>query len=397
MTHSKKSVCLISSDINGRNLRLQPWRYLSEVARQLTKQGHEVNIITDGSDKETVIFGLRLHRIPTVSNARWQDNRALQRTIAALNPDVVLWHMGLTSLLHQQFDPGVAVPVVGIFTSPIYGLTDLTRIGLRRIVNGHQLSGIHAIGTLLPNFILRQTAAQNSHLRHLVVQTNSTGERLRKNRLTQLPISTIEPGVDEVWQQNGRSAPPTDLRHQLGYKADDKVVLYFGSPAPLRGLHTLVKAVQKMGTSIKLLILSRRHAGELMDEDVELRQLLETEEMQSRSQIISGYLAPERLVAHIAAADIVALPFELVPSDAPLSLLEAKALGKPVVTTEVACLPELVADGAHYLAKPADAASLAHALNEAAHDLEKKASISLLSVRRWQQVGEEWSHLIQTV
>jgi glycosyltransferase involved in cell wall biosynthesis len=399
MTYSPQNVCLISSGMNGRNLRLQPWRYLSEVARQLTRKGHAVNVITDGSEMETAVSGFSIHRIPTVSQTRWQENRALQRTIAALKPDVVLWHMGLTSLLHQRFDPGGDVPVIGIFTSPMYGITDLTRVGLRHLMNGHQLSRPHMVGTFLPKYILRHTVTQNKSLRHLVVQTNNTWQQLQQARLTKLPISVIAPGVDMVWQ-NGRSVPPTGLREDLGYGDSDVIVLYFGSPAPLRGLHTLIKAVQKAETAVpalKLLILSRRHAGELMNEDVALRRLLTAQEMQNRSRIISGYLSPERLVAHITASDIVALPFEIVPSDAPLSLLEAKALGKPVVTTRVACLPELVADGPHFLAKPADASSLACALTDAAHNLGNVASTTVPSVRGWHQVGEEWSQLIQDV
>ena len=108
----------------------------------------------------------------------------------------------------------------------------------------------------------------------------------------------------------------------------------------------------------------------------------------------------------MAACDLVALPFEIVPSDAPLSLLEAQALGKPVVTTNVGCLAELVSQGAGYLAQPADPHSLAQALRQAACDLHTQAGRTAptngaLETRRearsWQQMGEEWSSLIQSL
>ncbi len=396
--HTRKSVCLITGGINGRNIRLQPWRYLSEVALQLKQQGHEVTVVTDGSQTETAVSGTHAQQIPSVSNPFWQENRPLLQTITEIQPDIVLWHIGLTSFLHQRFDPGLDVPVVGVFTSPIYEFTDLARIGVRRIVAGRQLSGVHTMGTMLPHTLLRQIASRNKHLQQLVVQTQTTRYRLQQSGLTRLPVSVIGPGVDAVWA-NGSSTSSNYLRQQLGYHDEDVVVIYYGSSAPLRGLHTLIKAVQMVGTAvptIKLLILNRRHVGELMKEDTELRQLLSEQAMQNRGQIISGFLAPDDLVNHILAADIVALPFELVPSDAPLSLLEAKALDKPVVTTEIACLPELVADGLHYLARPADASSLAHALTRAAHELPSNKHTSP-SIRGWQQVGEEWSQLIQAV
>jgi glycosyltransferase involved in cell wall biosynthesis len=132
------------------------------------------------------------------------------------------------------------------------------------------------------------------------------------------------------------------------------------------------------------------------------------------------------------ATDIVALPFELVPADAPLSILEAQALGKPIVTTRVASLPEMAAAGVSYLAEPADPVSLAQALLEAAVDLGRQQSEDSLAVARepldslavacrpldslavacrpleppeqdkrmirsWRKVGEEWSQLVQAL
>ncbi len=374
-------------------MRLQPWRYLVEVARQLKRQGHEVSVISNGAEDDD----LATHRILSVSNSCWQENRSLKEAIAAIQPDVLLWHVGLSSLLHQRLDVGIPIPTVGIFTSPIYQFRDLARLGVRRIVRERGLTAVHTAATLTPNFLLRRGLSQNSHLQRLVVQTETTRTQLQQAKLDRTPISVIAPGVDEVWKNNGDSS---ELRQRLGYSPSDVVVLYFGSPARLRGLHTLIEAIKKSSASnsaLKLLVLSRRHAGELMAEDAALHDLLSQDGMASRTQIISGFLQPENLVAHLAASDIVALPFELVPSDAPLSLLEAQALGKPIVTTTIACLPELVANGPHYLAKPADANSLASAITAAANDLCGNKPTGAFEPRRWHEMGESWSRLIQTL
>lgn len=396
---SRKSVCLISGGLQTRNMRLQPWRYLFEVIHGLRRQGHEVTVITEDEESETAVSHPYFRRIPTISNRHWRENQQLLQTIAEIQPELILWHIGLTSFLHQQFDPGLDVPVVGVFTSPLYETSNLTHVNPCRTINSRQINCIHTMGTLLPNRLLHQMTSRSKHLQQIVVQTKTTGHQLQQSYLSKLPISVIPPGVDAVWE-NGRFPYTQQLRQILGYDETDVVVLYFGSPAPLRGLHTLIEAVKLAKTAvptIKLLILSRRHADELVEEDAELRNLLADPDIRERSQIISGYLEPENLVNHISVSDIVALPFELVPSDAPLSLLEAKALGKPVVTTQIACLPELVADGPHYLAQPSDAASLAHALSQAAHDLPSINYITAPSVRRWSQVGVEWSQLIQAV
>ena len=218
----------------------------------------------------------------------------------------------------------------------------------------------------------------------------------------------IRPGVDEAW----RAFPLSDaseIRTRLGYAPTDIVILYFGSPVPLRGLHTLIKAFELARRdirSLKLLVLSRRRRDELLCEDAELDCLLSYNELSQHVKVISGYLDRETLVKHVAASDVVALPFELVPSDAPLSLLETQALGKPIVTTDVACLAELVSGGDSYLAQPADPYSLAQALQKASEDRgARSAGSGMISersaiqsgIRSWQQMGKEWSQLIQNL
>ncbi|HRQ42059.1 MAG TPA: glycosyltransferase family 4 protein [Chloroflexota bacterium] len=378
---------------------MQPWRYLFEVACQLSDLGHAVSIITNGASPAFVppAENVTIHHLPTVSNPWWKPNRALQQTIQQLKPDVIFWHVGLTSFLHQRLRHAGAAPIVGIFTSPIYHLRELAPLGVERVVSGFHLTLVHILGTLAPKWLLRRLATNNHQLQRLVVQTETTRQMLLSTGVWLKNIDVIKPGVDEVWSQF-QTNRGNDLRVRLGYHPGDKVVLYFGSPAPLRGLHTLIKAVQQAATAVpdlKLIILSRRHTSELIQEDAQLRQLLAHSETEGRVQAINGYLEAEELVAHLAVADIVALPFELVPSDAPLSLLEAKTLGKPVVTTTSACLPELVADSPHYLARPADTDSLADALIRAVNDLDCEQSHLFPTRRTWQQVGSEWAHLIQ--
>jgi glycosyltransferase involved in cell wall biosynthesis len=62
------------------------------------------------------------------------------------------------------------------------------------------------------------------------------------------------------------------------------------------------------------------------------------------------------------AGDAVCLPFELLPSDVPLSILEAMALKQSVITTYVACIPELVGNDRGFLIPPASVSSLARQL-----------------------------------
>lgn len=457
MSNKPQTVCLISGGMVEKNIRLQPWRYLHEVAKQLAAQDYDVTVISDGYDhslgtqnghaqndhaqavQQDMLAGVSVRRLASVSRPKFgthrlrsadQDaNQALTKAVRDVSPDVILWHVGVTSFLHQQMTNWPDVPIVAILTSPIYQFGDLQRLGLAKLVKNRDLSAIHIAGTLLPRTNMRTVLNSNVFSR-VVVQTETIRQKLLTQGVEADNITVIAPGVDHEWfgkstpagsdeNENGDSI--TQYRDQLGYEATDKVILYYGSPAPLRGLHTLIRAVEvahKQDESIRLLVLSRRHADQLMNEDQELRELLSRSDVQQYTQIIDGFLEPETLVEFVSSTDIIALPFELVPSDAPLSLLESKALGKPIVTTNVACLPELAAGGPYYVAEPADPHSLASALLRAAGELSitetcterpsDMPSIKNLSsdeafdvtasnatVTCWERVGEKWSRLIQ--
>jgi glycosyltransferase involved in cell wall biosynthesis len=146
---------------------------------------------------------------------------------------------------------------------------------------------------------------------------------------------------------------------------------------------------------LRLLILNRRRPGELTRETARLDALIRSAGVATHVRVIDGALRPAALVEHVAVADLVALPFELVPSDAPLTIGEALALGKPVLTTRVACLPELAAAGRHILVPPGDVAALSAALVRAAADCPSARLDPALEPRPWAAVGRAWSHLVE--
>jgi glycosyltransferase involved in cell wall biosynthesis len=148
--------------------------------------------------------------------------------------------------------------------------------------------------------------------------------------------------------------------------------------------------------ALRLLLLSRFRLGELTQEVRKLVNTVESSPVREKIQIVNGFLEQQQLVEYIDAAQIVALPFELVPSDAPLSMLEAAALGKPVVTTNISCLPELAAKGLHFLAEPGDTASLTQALMQAATHLQPQDESKTIVPRRgWEEVGKEWQSFLE--
>lgn len=106
--------------------------------------------------------------------------------------------------------------------------------------------------------------------------------------------------------------------------------LYFGPLSPEKGLLTLIEAAARAGVQLRIAgagpqhdTLRRRAAA--LEADVEF----------------TGHLSGDRLTHAIAAARATVLPAEWY-ENAPMSVLESFALGKPVIGAHIGGIPELI-------------------------------------------------------
>ncbi len=133
--------------------------------------------------------------------------------------------------------------------------------------------------------------------------------------------------------------------------AHGRHILYFGRLSPEKGLDVLIDAAASAGASLVIVGDGPKRA--------ELEAQART--LGSRC-VFTGHLKGAALWAHVEAASAVALPsvwYEIAPK----SILEAQARARPIVTTEIGGLPELVEDGVTGLVvKPGDRVGLAGAL-----------------------------------
>ena len=397
-------VTLVSSGLNRPNLRRQPWRYLLQVACTLAEGGHHLHLLSDGTPRlpdQDQLAGLPLTNLPSVVDRPFTANPDLARMIDALAPDLVLWHVRPATFLHLSTPRRLSLPVVGLFTSPLHRRAELSRLGIARLVRRWPHIAPHLLSLLVPGLLLRRALpcgpmARRGLLQGLVVQCDTTRRRLIDRGLSPGCVHVIRPGIDPAWFDATPSpAQRAQRRRQLGYDPQDVVAGFLGPPAPLCGLSTLLRAAQiarQQDPAIKLLALSPQPqpAGPLVD------QL----DAPSWSRLETRFPSRKHLIHTLAACDLVAMPFQLVPHDVPLRLLEAMALSLPVITTRVACLPELVPPGAGLCVPPADAPALARALfilasgSELRRRLGQHARQHALSWMASAQVWDPWRHIL---
>jgi len=109
--------------------------------------------------------------------------------------------------------------------------------------------------------------------------------------------------------------------------------LYFGRLSPEKGLPTLIRAAAKAGVPLTIVGTGAQ--------EPELRGVAAA----ARADVtFLGYRSGDALHAAVTAARAVVLPSEWY-ENAPVSVLEAYALGRPVIGARIGGIPELVREG----------------------------------------------------
>lgn len=399
-------ICFVSSGFEDRNRFLQPWCYLVQGAQALSQGGHQVSFISDGYPRfkeESEFLGFPVKRINTLQELPLLGNKNLARTVNEQHPDLVLWHLGLTSFLHLSTLDFVSSPIIGIFTSPIYKLSELLQLGALRLLRNHGLSSVHAVGLLVPAILIQQSF-KHHRLRNLVVESQTTRDKLKQRGVPEASLCVIRPHIDPSWfhtQVNQASNRP--VREKFGFAPDDFVVGYFGAPAPLRGIQALLlagKLAMLTNPSVRLLVLSRVLDEEDSLENDALVRMIKDNDLERQVRIVPGMLSREQLILNLSICDAVALPFELVPSDVPLSILEVMALGIPLITSDVGCIPEMVPEGTGIKVHPRNISLLSEAIITLAGDKQLRQKLAKMGREQalaWSSINDNhqaWNTLV---
>jgi glycosyltransferase involved in cell wall biosynthesis len=149
-------------------------------------------------------------------------------------------------------------------------------------------------------------------------------------------IAVIPPGIDEDFPVLRHE--PEDMRNRYRIPGN-RVVVCVGRLSPEKGLDYLLRAFRTVVDRLP-------DASLLIVGDGPLTNQLEylSRELRLESHIkFAGRLSHEEISSVLAIADVVVLPS--IIEGLPIVLLEAMAMGKPVVASRVGGIPEVVVDG----------------------------------------------------
>jgi len=387
---------IICFEFKESNLRKQPWRYIYEIAKGLQTRGHEVFVITD-TKENTSIDGVRIISVNKLSTPLNGESREVLKILEKENPDKVIMLLGLTSLLRIKFK--IEQPVIGILTSPIYSVKELVKnIGVADLIRYRRPTFIHIVNALIPGFLIKKWSEKFGYI---VVLSNRNKERLIKKKVPDKKIVVIPPGIDEHFFDLPDEEKVRQFRNKISPDGAP-IVMYYTSPLTLRGTDTLVKTLPHIlkKREVRLLILSRPDDANILKEEQKLRELAKKLNVERNIVIASEYLQPDEIKTYLSLANVVALPFKLVLSDVPLSILEAMALGKVVISTDVDGIPEILEDKG-LIVEPNNPKELADAIllalddNKLRKELGESAREYMMQWKRWNDVVVEFVQLLR--
>jgi len=174
-------------------------------------------------------------------------------------------------------------------------------------------------------------------------------------------ISVIYNGVDETIFH---PLNQTESRRKLNLEPNTKYLLFVGTLSRRKGIDVLLSAFKTINRpDVKLSFIGQggdRHLIENFIAEHSWQDLI----------LLPGALPHDQLPLWYAAADIVVLPS--LAEGVPNVILEALAMGKPVVAAEVGGIPEILTDQkAGFLCQPGDLDSLFQTIEKALDFKEK--------------------------
>lgn len=387
-------VCIVCYGLTENNIRLQPWRYFSEIAIGLSKKNFDVTIITDGSSEGQNLTGIPIRHVKKLRKSPFQSNTELVSLIKSEQPDIILWSITAFDYLYLNIFKQIGIPVIGLFTGPIYRPSDITRIGTHEILKNIKFLSAHILYASLPSFFIRGLV-NSSHCNKIFVMSRKNKEIIIEKGGDIRKVAHVPAGIEESDFTKSNESNSVISKYKLDKNSFN--VLYFGSPLSIRGTDSLIKAVSKVRTQhplIKLIILSRRRDGELSHEEMEIQDLILKLGLGKNIQIISGFLDKDEVKEFIAFSNLIALPFKIVPSDVPTSILESMAMGKTVISTALDGIPELLEDGRGFVVQPNNDEDLAEKIifsiqnRDLTKSMGKKAASYMQKYPRWHDVSE---------
>lgn len=344
-------ICIVTPHFPSRQIPYNEGMFLLREAKQLSKRGHRFFIVTcrqHGFPKFEIVDGIPVYRVSCIMipNIRYPIPNLFQLTNTIIRV-IKKYRIELLDFWNHEY----------LTTLPVVFLRKIVKVPITVSVGG--LPGINwfygekivdFIGLTHSLFIAKLILMRADGIR---LEFYSLSEVLSRLGIPNNKIHTVKRGVHtKVFRlrKNGEKK-----KTELGINKGNVVILYVGRLEKIKGLEYLVETA-------KQLLKEYNHLTFVFAGEGTLRQKYEEMTRSIRENVMFlGFRSDVYQLMN--AADIFVLPSR---SEAhPISVLEAKACGLPVIASKVGGVPEIVRDGVNgRCVKPKSVEKLTEALRE---------------------------------
>ncbi len=310
--------------------------YVALLYKILIKRGHDVKIISFKRQYPSIFFPGKTQ----------QD---LSKEIEVIPSEPILdsigplsWIRTFLAIYKYQADLVIFKYWMPFFAPCYAAIAFLTRLFTRTKI-------LYLCDNIIPHErriedrLLTRIGLWNVH--YFIVQSKAV-----KNDLLEFRPDAIYREVPHpVYEIFGNPYTRQQAREHFNLKPNDKVILFFGYVRKYKGLHYVIQAMPGVRDqmNIKLLI-----AGEFYDDRKKYLEQIEQLNLQDSVFVFDDYIPNEQVGLYFNAADIVVLPYTSATQSGIIQI--SYNYDKPVITTNVGGLPEVVKEGKTGFIVPAE-------------------------------------------
>ena len=200
-------------------------------------------------------------------------------------------------------------------------------------------------------------------------------------------IQTIYNGID--LNKFSPQKNPSINRKSIGFTEEDFILVYSGRINNEKGISELIDAMlQLKGTRIKLMILGSSFFNNVKNEDCFIQSLKNKAKRIENQIVFTGFIPYNQVPDYLQLADIAVLP-SIWDEPFGLTIVEAMAVGLPLITTRSGGIPEICEGVAIIVDRDDIVNNLADAILDLYKHPMKRKNMAEVSLKRAQLFDKE--------
>lgn len=156
-------------------------------------------------------------------------------------------------------------------------------------------------------------------------------------------ILVLKNGIDTKSFNISNRKKRDEIRKSLGYKHEDKIVIFCGRITEAKGIQILLQAMNFLPNEYKLLVIGASWFSSTVKNKFEEKMIAYAAKYGTRIKF-TGYIPNQELAKFYCAADVCVVP-SICEDAANLVVVEAAACGLPIISTQKGGIPEYTAPG----------------------------------------------------